>query len=237
MAEVGVVSTRAPALLAAMEVAVAVTSPSSPDEPSLKRRKIKSQEAETSQDLIKFSASSFADDQLKSSIASEETMPGEVAEEEEEEEEERFSDSNQSPASCCSTNNASSSWLHEESIKFLDLEVQSSQQAETLACNCDNQIRREMSLSSELGMNWQEVESSSMDNTKKNKSTKRTTMVNNNSRFAQSTKMPTELELEKFFATAEKDIQKRFSDKYNFDIVKDVPLEGRYEWIQVKLTP
>ncbi|MED6176240.1 hypothetical protein PIB30_086221 [Stylosanthes scabra] len=216
-----------------MEVAVAaaaVTSPSSPDEPSLKRRKIKSQEDETSQDLIKFSASSFTDDQLKSRIASEETVPGE-------EEEERFSVSDQSPASCCSTNNGSSSWLHEESIKFLDLEVQSSHQAETLACYRDNQTRREMSLTSELGMNWQEVESSSMDNTNKKKSTKRTTMINNNSRFVQSTKMPKELELEKFFATAEKDIQKRFSDKYNFDVVKDVPLEGRYEWIQVKLTP
>ncbi|KAL1370776.1 hypothetical protein HN51_000975 [Arachis hypogaea] len=234
MAEVGVVRTRASAALA-MDVAVATaaTSPS-PDEPALKRRKIKSED-ETSQDLIKFSASSFSD-QLKSSIDGEETVPREAAAEEEEE---RSSD--ESPASCCSSNNGSSTWLHEESIKFLDLEVQSSQQAETSACYCENQIRREMSLTSELGMNWQEVESSmdnnyNYNNDNNNKRTRTTTIVNN-SRVVLSTKMPTELELEEFFATAEKDIQKRFSDKYNFDIVKDLPLEGRYEWIQVKLTP
>ncbi|KAK9670399.1 hypothetical protein RND81_13G199400 [Saponaria officinalis] len=45
---------------------------------------------------------------------------------------------------------------------------------------------------------------------------------------------PSEYEIEEFFSSAEKQLQKRFSDKYNFDIVKDVPLEGRYEWCQIK---
>ncbi|MBA0788003.1 hypothetical protein Gotri_027474 [Gossypium trilobum] len=47
-------------------------------------------------------------------------------------------------------------------------------------------------------------------------------------------KMPTEAELEEFFAPAEKKLQKQFADKYNYDIVKDEPLEGRYEWIRLK---
>lgn len=47
-------------------------------------------------------------------------------------------------------------------------------------------------------------------------------------------KMPTESELDEFFASAEKDIQKRFQHKYNYDIVKDMPMEGRYEWVEIK---
>nr|XP_043621767.1 cyclin-dependent kinase inhibitor 7-like [Erigeron canadensis] len=47
-------------------------------------------------------------------------------------------------------------------------------------------------------------------------------------------KMPSAEELEEFFAKAEKYEQKRFADKYNFDIVKDVPIEGRYQWIKLK---
>ncbi|KAF6138997.1 hypothetical protein GIB67_010723 [Kingdonia uniflora] len=50
-----------------------------------------------------------------------------------------------------------------------------------------------------------------------------------------SDKMPTDDEINDFFTDAEKKEQKRFSDKYNYDIVNDVPLEGRYEWIP--LTP
>lgn len=46
-------------------------------------------------------------------------------------------------------------------------------------------------------------------------------------------KMPSDSEIEDFFTAAEKDLQKRFTDKYNFDIVKDVPLEGRYEWVPI----
>ncbi|CAI9276781.1 unnamed protein product [Lactuca saligna] len=41
-------------------------------------------------------------------------------------------------------------------------------------------------------------------------------------------------ELEEFFTAAEKDLHKRFKDKYNFDIVNDTPSEGRFEWVQLK---
>ncbi|XP_011075297.1 cyclin-dependent kinase inhibitor 7 isoform X2 [Sesamum indicum] len=47
-------------------------------------------------------------------------------------------------------------------------------------------------------------------------------------------KMPSEAELEEFFAAAEKNLQQQFIDKYNYDIVKDLPLEGRYEWVQIQ---
>ncbi|KAI3955205.1 hypothetical protein MKX01_007342 [Papaver californicum] len=47
-------------------------------------------------------------------------------------------------------------------------------------------------------------------------------------------KMPTETEIKDFFSAFEKHEQKRFLEKYNYDITKDVPLEGRYEWISLK---
>ncbi|CAA0823876.1 Cyclin-dependent kinase inhibitor 3 [Striga hermonthica] len=45
--------------------------------------------------------------------------------------------------------------------------------------------------------------------------------------------IPTARELEEFFAQAEQSHQRRFMEKYNFDIVNDVPLPGRYEWVKV----
>ncbi|KAG6422652.1 hypothetical protein SASPL_113029 [Salvia splendens] len=46
--------------------------------------------------------------------------------------------------------------------------------------------------------------------------------------------MPSAEELDGFFfAAAEKYKQKRFAEKYNYDIVKDVPLEGRYHWVRL----
>ncbi|KAL2490737.1 Cyclin-dependent kinase inhibitor [Abeliophyllum distichum] len=41
-------------------------------------------------------------------------------------------------------------------------------------------------------------------------------------------------EVEEFFVAAEKYEQKRFAEKYNYDIAKDVPLEGRYKWVRLK---
>ncbi|KAF8096665.1 hypothetical protein N665_0304s0029 [Sinapis alba] len=47
-------------------------------------------------------------------------------------------------------------------------------------------------------------------------------------------KAPTQAELDDFFSAAERFQQKRFTDKYNYDIVNDTPLEGRYEWVSLK---
>ncbi|KAK7386449.1 hypothetical protein VNO78_26685 [Psophocarpus tetragonolobus] len=123
----------------------------------------------------------------------------------------------ESPASCCSTNDQN------RIIKFSDLEVESAQ-VETSTCNCgEQQIRKEMSLSRELRItNSQEVDSAEK---------KPATMKIKTKPRCVPQKMPTESELEEFFTAAEKDIHKRFTDKYNFDIVKEVPLEGRYEWL------
>ncbi|XP_073290917.1 uncharacterized protein [Primulina huaijiensis] len=49
-------------------------------------------------------------------------------------------------------------------------------------------------------------------------------------------KMPSEDDFEEFFSSAEKNLQKRFTDKYNYDVVKDEPLEGRFEWVQIQQT-
>lgn len=47
-------------------------------------------------------------------------------------------------------------------------------------------------------------------------------------------KMPSAEEIEEFFAAAEKCDQKRFTEKYNYDFSKDVPLEGRYQWVRLQ---
>lgn len=59
----------------------------------------------------------------------------------------------------------------------------------------------------------------------------------NSHRSFTAEKMPSEDELEEFFAAAEKNLQKKFIDKYNFDIAKDEPLEGRYEWVRIQPKP
>ncbi|KAG7599970.1 Cyclin-dependent kinase inhibitor [Arabidopsis suecica] len=47
-------------------------------------------------------------------------------------------------------------------------------------------------------------------------------------------KSPTQAELDDFFSAAERFQQKRFTEKYNYDIVNDTPLEGRYQWVSLK---
>ncbi|EFH38667.1 predicted protein [Arabidopsis lyrata subsp. lyrata] len=49
----------------------------------------------------------------------------------------------------------------------------------------------------------------------------------------QDSVIPTTSELEEFFAYAEQQQQRLFMEKYNFDIVNEIPLSGRYEWVQV----
>ncbi|THG08956.1 cyclin-dependent kinase inhibitor 4-like [Camellia sinensis] len=45
--------------------------------------------------------------------------------------------------------------------------------------------------------------------------------------------IPTAHEMDDFFAGAEKQQQRQFIEKYNFDPVNDEPLPGRYEWVKV----
>ncbi|XP_054785537.1 cyclin-dependent kinase inhibitor 7-like [Prosopis cineraria] len=53
-----------------------------------------------------------------------------------------------------------------------------------------------------------------------------------NRKFPASKMAPKE-EIEEFLAMAEKYEQKRFAEKYNYDIVKDMPLQGKYEWVRL----
>ncbi|XP_009399701.3 cyclin-dependent kinase inhibitor 1-like isoform X2 [Musa acuminata AAA Group] len=44
---------------------------------------------------------------------------------------------------------------------------------------------------------------------------------------------PWEAEIDEFFATAERDASRRFAEKYNYDVIDDVPMEGRYDWARI----
>ncbi|XP_050291696.1 cyclin-dependent kinase inhibitor 7-like [Quercus robur] len=117
--------------------------------------------------------------------------------------------------SCCSSNGSSSLAEEVENFKFVDLQDDNSE-VETSTYSCYRE-RRETTPSSEL------------------ESTARPTPASTRRRSTvEKSIMPTESELEEFFSAAEKDLQKRFKEKYNYDIVKDAPLEGRYEWIRLK---
>lgn len=122
--------------------------------------------------------------------------------------------------SCCSSN-GSSSYLAK--VQGEENEVTVDQFLGT--SNGDTLNRRERSeTSSEI-----QVESGEMESTARpNKSNPRRRLTGE--------KMPSEDDLEEFFSSAEKNLQKRFIDKYNYDVVKDEPLEGRFEWVQIQQT-
>lgn len=45
--------------------------------------------------------------------------------------------------------------------------------------------------------------------------------------------VPSTQEMEEFVVYAEQQQHRRFIEKYNFDIVNDLPLQGRYEWVKI----
>ncbi|KAL3517796.1 hypothetical protein ACH5RR_020385 [Cinchona calisaya] len=57
-------------------------------------------------------------------------------------------------------------------------------------------------------------------------------VVNQRSRSAILENIPSAAEIEEFFARADQQQQQQFIEKYNFDVVNDMPLPGRYEWIK-----
>ncbi|CAK9167136.1 unnamed protein product [Ilex paraguariensis] len=126
-------------------------------------------------------------------------------------------------ASYCSSNGSSE--LANGIVKFVDLEEEESAEVETSTfdIHCRERERREMTPASELRAESGELEP-----------TGRPSEASSRRRSTALEKMPSEAELEEFFAATEKNVQKCFAEKYNYDIVKDVPLEGRYEWIQLK---
>ncbi|XP_074343520.1 uncharacterized protein LOC141682721 isoform X2 [Apium graveolens] len=75
-----------------------------------------------------------------------------------------------------------------------------------------------------------ELSSSSLSQVMETTTTKTTTK----NKASSAQKKPSMEEIEEFFSRAEKYEAKRFAEKYNYDIVKDVPLEGKYQWVRIK---
>ncbi|CAH1421080.1 unnamed protein product [Lactuca virosa] len=115
------------------------------------------------------------------------------------------------PASCCSSNGSVT-----EILKSVDLEERT--EVETTMTYKMN--RRESTQTTDL-----KAESGELHST----NTSKPSVVIDSRR-----KTPPAAELEEFFAKAEENLHKRFKDKYNYDIVKDVPLKGRFEWVELK---
>ncbi|KAJ4839630.1 hypothetical protein Tsubulata_034661 [Turnera subulata] len=125
-----------------------------------------------------------------------------------------------SAVSLCSSN--VSSEAVKDSFRFLDLEAKS---FETEGSTCiDNKFSRETTPSSEFC-----GDTDDMDAPAAKKSHRR-----NSTAAAAVSRAPPEAEIEEFFAVAEKEEQKRFAEKYNYDIAKDAPLQGRYQWVRLK---
>ncbi|KAL6655446.1 hypothetical protein ACP70R_006272 [Stipagrostis hirtigluma subsp. patula] len=51
---------------------------------------------------------------------------------------------------------------------------------------------------------------------------------------ARKGRSPPEEEVEAFLAAAEAGVARRFAAKYNYDVVKDAPMDGRYEWVRLR---
>ncbi|XVF01237.1 hypothetical protein REPUB_Repub04eG0070700 [Reevesia pubescens] len=124
--------------------------------------------------------------------------------------------SGESSASRCSSNESCD--IVKDSLRFVDLEAKSFE-TEISACININKFSRETTPLSELCGDSEEMESPE----KKSPPSP-----------AKPPKMPTQTEIDEFFSVAEKYEQKRFSEKYNYDIVKDTPLDGRYQWVRLK---
>ncbi|XP_044491070.1 cyclin-dependent kinase inhibitor 7-like [Mangifera indica] len=122
--------------------------------------------------------------------------------------------------SCCSSNGSSEEV--NDITEFSDLEDQSIEVETSMYYSCRE--RRETTPSSEV----EAAVSEELDSTAKT-----TSEANSHSRSTVE-KMPTESEIDEFFAEAEKKLLKQYSVKYNFDFVKEKPMEGRYEWVRLK---
>ncbi|XP_073277728.1 cyclin-dependent kinase inhibitor 6-like [Primulina huaijiensis] len=125
-------------------------------------------------------------------------------------------------ASCCSRNG--SSQLAKGSTDFVDLEEKNEGFLATSVGKLEE--RRDTTPSSQVQAELGELESTAMPRE-----------PNFCRRSISAEKMPSEVELEEFFSAAETKIHKQFMDKYNFDILKDEPLEGRYEWVRILVNP
>uniref|UniRef100_A0A803NKP5 TF-B3 domain-containing protein n=1 Tax=Cannabis sativa TaxID=3483 RepID=A0A803NKP5_CANSA len=125
------------------------------------------------------------------------------------------------PSNCFSNETSSDQVVNDRSLRLVDLQVDGVKSFETtdsIPMNINrNKFSRETTPSSELcGESAEEAEALAL--------------AVNIRRRTPSGITPPRNEIEEFFAIAEKTEQKRFTEKYNFDVVKDTPLDGRYQW-------
>lgn len=120
-------------------------------------------------------------------------------------------------ASCFADNESSD--VTKGSSKFVDLEEDS---VEIATSNSEFSESRETILSSKFKVELNKLESTPRPQHAKSRRRRRSTEA----------KMPSEADLDEFFAAAEKDLHKKFAEKYNFDFAKEEPLEGRYKWVR-----
>lgn len=132
-----------------------------------------------------------------------------------------LSDHDRVSTSCCSSHGSS------ERIEFVDLKDESGDVEAETSTYYGCRERRDATLSSELEAEAGE-ESDSLDSTAKPSSEA------NSRRRSTVENMPAKSEIEDFFAEAEKKLVKQFSQKYNFDFVKEEPMEGRYKWVGLR---
>ncbi|KAJ8530108.1 hypothetical protein K7X08_036943 [Anisodus acutangulus] len=125
----------------------------------------------------------------------------------------------------CSSCNVSSDEVMKSIFKSLDLKAEGFETDNSASFN--GAFSENFKLIDHCG-DSEEMESSSM-------TTKKSSLAASaHQKLPSAAEIPPEAEIEEFFAAAEKREQKRFAEKYNYDIVKDVPLEGRYQWVSLK---
>ncbi|XP_061979444.1 cyclin-dependent kinase inhibitor 7-like isoform X1 [Populus nigra] len=133
-----------------------------------------------------------------------------------------FSSCGDSPVlSCCSSN--APVQVVKDSLRFLDLEAKSPE-TESSTCN-DRKFSRETTPSSDF-------HGSGTDHMDTPAAIEK--MESLRPRDSQAVKMPSQAEIDEFFTGAEREEQRRFAEKYNYDVVMDLPMEGRYQWICLK---
>ncbi|XVE93345.1 hypothetical protein REPUB_Repub01dG0183800 [Reevesia pubescens] len=122
----------------------------------------------------------------------------------------------ESSASRCSSNESCD--ILKDSLRFVDLEAKSSETEISTCININKFSRETTPLSERCG------DSEDMESPEKKPPPSP----------EKPARKPSQTEIDEFFSVAEKYEQKRFADKYNYDIVKDVPLDGRFQWVRLK---
>ncbi|KAI4381664.1 hypothetical protein MLD38_007720 [Melastoma candidum] len=60
------------------------------------------------------------------------------------------------------------------------------------------------------------------------------TSSNQRKGIAAEGRTPSGTEIEEFFATLERGRAQLLKNKYNYDFERDLPMEGRYEWVEIE---